>query len=184
MPSRRPSTTWPTWSSTGARARCCPRSRGWPLLPQVDDVAGADSLTIDDQGPVVGDVLRRALESMSGQLHAHAPSERHRQLAPARQDPNGRRPRSSRPAARARPPAWRSPSQVAGSGALPRPELSLHGMQIHRAVVLVAMMLIAVGALVLLLSNADGKSLVALAVVVLAAIAGGIGFSWKRYYRR
>ncbi len=57
-------------------------------------------------------------------------------------------------------------------------------MQIHRAVVLVAMMLISVGALVLLLSNADGKSLVALAVVVLAAIAGGIGFSWKRYYRR
>ena len=51
-------------------------------------------------------------------------------------------------------------------------------------VVLVAMMLISVGALVLLLSNADGKSLVALAVVVLAAIAGGIGFSWKRYYRR
>src|SRR5207302_2704572 len=97
---------------------------------------------------------------------------------------DGPRPRWSRPAALAQPPASRSPSQVAGSGALPRPELSLHGMQIHRAVVLVAMMLIAVGALVLLLSNADGKSLVALAVVVLAAIAGGIGFSWKRYYRR
>ena len=57
-------------------------------------------------------------------------------------------------------------------------------MQIHRAVVLVAMMLLGIGALVLLLSNADGKSLIALAVVVLAAIAGGIGFSWKRYYRR
>ena len=57
-------------------------------------------------------------------------------------------------------------------------------MQIHRAVVLVAMMLLGVGALVLLLSNADGKSLVALAVVALVAIAGGIGFSWKRYYRR
>ncbi|HET7465751.1 MAG TPA: hypothetical protein VFL29_03725 [Candidatus Dormibacteraeota bacterium] len=57
-------------------------------------------------------------------------------------------------------------------------------MQIHRAIVLLAMMLLAVGALVLLLSNADGKSLVALGVVAAAAIAGGIGFSWKRYYRR
>lgn len=57
-------------------------------------------------------------------------------------------------------------------------------MQIHRAVVLVAMMLIGVGALVLLLSNAGGQSLIALAVVVLAAIAGGIGFSWNRYFRR
>ena len=57
-------------------------------------------------------------------------------------------------------------------------------MRIHRAAVLVTMMLISVGALVLLLSSADGKSLIALAVVVLAAIAGGIGFSWKRYYRR
>ena len=45
-------------------------------------------------------------------------------------------------------------------------------------------MLVAVGALALLLSDADGKSLVALVVVVVAAIAGGIGFSWKRYYRR
>lgn len=57
-------------------------------------------------------------------------------------------------------------------------------MRIHRAVVLVAMKLIGVGALVLLLSSAGGQSLIALAVVVLAAIAGGIGFSWKRYYRR
>lgn len=57
-------------------------------------------------------------------------------------------------------------------------------MQIHRAVVLVAMMLIGVGALVLLLSAAGGQSLIALAVVVLAAIAGGIGFSWNRYFRR
>jgi hypothetical protein len=57
-------------------------------------------------------------------------------------------------------------------------------MQIHRAIVLVAMMLVALGTLVLLLANADGKSLVALGVVALAAIAGGIGFSWKRYYRR
>jgi len=30
----------------------------------------------------------------------------------------------------------------------------------------------------------DGRSLVALCVVLVAAAAGGIGFSWKRYYRR
>jgi hypothetical protein len=63
-------------------------------------------------------------------------------------------------------------------------EAKLDRMQIHRAVVLVAMMVIALGALVLLLSSAGGQSLIALAVVGVAAIAGGIGFSWKRYYRR
>lgn len=57
-------------------------------------------------------------------------------------------------------------------------------MQIHRAIVLVAMMLLGVGALVLLLGDAGGKSLVALVVVVLLAIAGGVGFSWNRYFRR
>ncbi len=61
-------------------------------------------------------------------------------------------------------------------------------MKIHRAVTLVAMMLLAVGALALLLvsgiANFDSHSLIALIVVVLAAAAGGIGFSWKRYYRR
>jgi hypothetical protein len=57
-------------------------------------------------------------------------------------------------------------------------------MQIHRAIVLVAMMLVGLGTLALLLTGADGKSLVALGVVAVAAIAGGIGFSWKRYYRR
>ncbi len=57
-------------------------------------------------------------------------------------------------------------------------------MKIHRAIVLVAMMLLAVGALVLLVADSEGKGLIALGVVLVAAIAGGIGFSWKRYYRR
>jgi hypothetical protein len=57
-------------------------------------------------------------------------------------------------------------------------------MKIHRAVVLVAMMLLAVGVLALLLMDSAGQSLVALGIVVLAAAAGGIGFSWKRYFRR
>jgi hypothetical protein len=34
------------------------------------------------------------------------------------------------------------------------------------------------------ISTFDGRSLVALCVVLVAAAAGGIGFSWKRYYRR
>ena len=57
-------------------------------------------------------------------------------------------------------------------------------MKLHRAVVLVAMMLVAVGTLALLMASAGGQSLIALAVVLVAAAIGGIGFSWKRYYRR
>ena len=61
-------------------------------------------------------------------------------------------------------------------------------MKLHRAATLVAMMVLAIGMLVLMMVTAldrlDGRSLVALAVVVIAAAAGGIGFSWKRYYRR
>ena len=30
----------------------------------------------------------------------------------------------------------------------------------------------------------DGRSLIALAVVVVLAAIGGIGFSWRRYFRR
>ena len=56
-------------------------------------------------------------------------------------------------------------------------------MKIHRAVVLIAMMLLAVGALALLIGDADGKSLVALVIVVVAAAIGGIAFSWKRYFQ-
>jgi hypothetical protein len=61
-------------------------------------------------------------------------------------------------------------------------------MKVHRAVTLVAMMLLGLGVLLLLLvgglGTLDSHSLIALGVVVLGAAAGGIGFSWKRYYRR
>lgn len=46
------------------------------------------------------------------------------------------------------------------------------------------MMLLAVGALVLLIGDAGGKSLVALGVVLVAAAIGGVAFSWKRYFQR
>jgi hypothetical protein len=50
------------------------------------------------------------------------------------------------------------------------------------------MMLLAVGALVLLVAGAigtfDAHSLIALGVVVVAAAAGGVAFSWKRYFSR
>ena len=61
-------------------------------------------------------------------------------------------------------------------------------MKLHRAITLVAMMLLAVGALALLLiggiANFDSHSLIALGVVVVAAAAGGVGFSWNRYFKR
>lgn len=61
-------------------------------------------------------------------------------------------------------------------------------MQIHRAVTLVVMMLLAAGLLVLMTASAigsfDNHSLIALGVVVVAAAVSGIAFSWKRYYRR
>ena len=50
------------------------------------------------------------------------------------------------------------------------------------------MMLLAIGLLVMMTASAigsfDNRSLIALGVVVIAAAAGGIAFSWKRYYRR
>ena len=61
-------------------------------------------------------------------------------------------------------------------------------MKLHRAITLVVMMLLAVGALALLLvagiARFDSHSLIALVVVLIAAAAGGVGFSWKRYYKR
>jgi multidrug resistance efflux pump len=61
-------------------------------------------------------------------------------------------------------------------------------MQLHRAITLVVMILLAIGLLVMMtasaISNFDNRSLIALGVVVVAAAAGGIAFSWKRYYRR
>ncbi len=55
-------------------------------------------------------------------------------------------------------------------------------MKLHRAIVLVAMMLLAIGALALLVADAGGKSLLALGIVLVAAALGGAGFSWKRYF--
>jgi len=61
-------------------------------------------------------------------------------------------------------------------------------MKLHRAITLVVMMLLAVGALVLLAAGAigtfDAHSLIALGVVLAAAAAGGVAFSWKRYFSR
>jgi len=52
----------------------------------------------------------------------------------------------------------------------------------------VVMMLLAVGLLILMTAGAiasfDSRSLIALAVVVVAAAASGVAFSWKRYYKR
>ena len=56
-------------------------------------------------------------------------------------------------------------------------------MKIHRAIVLIAMMLLAVGSLALLIADSAGKSLAALVFVVVAAAIGGIAFSWKRYFQ-
>jgi drug/metabolite transporter (DMT)-like permease len=61
-------------------------------------------------------------------------------------------------------------------------------VQVHRAITLIVMMLIAVGLVVLLtagaISRIDGKSLIALAVVLVAAAIGGVAFSWNRYFKR
>ena len=61
-------------------------------------------------------------------------------------------------------------------------------MKIHRAATLVAIMLLAIGVLAVMMVTAvatfDSRSLIALVVVLVAAAVGGIGFSWKRYYRR
>ncbi len=50
------------------------------------------------------------------------------------------------------------------------------------------MTVLGVGALALLLAGAarsmDGRSLIALAVVVVGAAAGGVAFSWKRYFAK
>lgn len=60
-------------------------------------------------------------------------------------------------------------------------------MKLHRAIVLVLMMLAAVGLFGLLtvgaIASFDSHSLVALAVVLVAAAISGIAFSWKRYFK-
>lgn len=60
--------------------------------------------------------------------------------------------------------------------------------RLHRAVVLVLMMLLAVGLIVMFTAGAvatfDSHSLIALAVVLVAAAVSGVAFSWKRYTNR
>lgn len=61
-------------------------------------------------------------------------------------------------------------------------------MRLHRAATLVVMMLLAVSLFAVMTAGAvgsfDSHSLIALGVVVVVAAAGGVAFSWKRYYRR
>ena len=61
-------------------------------------------------------------------------------------------------------------------------------MKLHRAVVLVVMMLLGIGLVVLMtatgIANFDSHSLIALVVVLVAAAISGVAFSWKRYSRR
>src|SRR5256885_6720108 len=68
----------------------------------------------------------------------------------------------------------------------PLPTLGkLTRVKLHRAIVLVVMMLIAVGAFVLLtaagIANFDSHSLIALVVVVVAAALGGGPLRWERH---
>jgi hypothetical protein len=60
-------------------------------------------------------------------------------------------------------------------------------MKVRAATLLIVMLLTVVVLALMMLSAVatfDGRSLVALGVVLVVAAAGGIGFSWKRYYRR
>jgi O-antigen/teichoic acid export membrane protein len=59
--------------------------------------------------------------------------------------------------------------------------------RLHRAGILVALMLFGVLWLVFTFpdpARIDRQSLIALAVVIVLAAIGGIGFSWGRYFRR
>jgi hypothetical protein len=61
-------------------------------------------------------------------------------------------------------------------------------VKVHRAIVLVVMMVLTLGLIVLLtvsgISSFDTHSLIALAVVVVAAAISGVAFSWNRYFKR
>ena len=61
-------------------------------------------------------------------------------------------------------------------------------MKVHRAIVLVVMMAMAVALIVLFtasgIASFDAHSLIALGVVVAAAAISGVAFSWKRYNKR
>ncbi len=59
--------------------------------------------------------------------------------------------------------------------------------RIHRAAVIVVLILFSIVWLIFTIPNPsriDRQSLIALGVVILLAAAGGIGFSWGRYFRR
>jgi hypothetical protein len=59
-------------------------------------------------------------------------------------------------------------------------------MKIHRAVTLAVMLVISLTLIAAMtwqgVQSWDGRSLAALAVVVVAAAISGIAFSWKRYF--
>jgi hypothetical protein len=61
-------------------------------------------------------------------------------------------------------------------------------MKLHRAIVLVVMMLMALGLVVLLtaagIASFDSHSLIALGVVLAVAAISGVAFSWNRYFKR
>ena len=61
-------------------------------------------------------------------------------------------------------------------------------MKLHRAIVLIVLMVLGVGMFALFtatgIANFDSRSLIALVVVLVAAAISGIAFSWKRYSRR
>jgi hypothetical protein len=61
-------------------------------------------------------------------------------------------------------------------------------VKIHRAVTLAVMLLISLVLVAALtvqgVQQWNGRSLIALSVVVVAAAIGGIAFSWKRYFGR
>jgi hypothetical protein len=59
---------------------------------------------------------------------------------------------------------------------------------VHRAIVLVVLMVLTLGLIVLMIASGiasfDMHSLVALTVVVVAAAISGVAFSWNRYFKR
>jgi hypothetical protein len=61
-------------------------------------------------------------------------------------------------------------------------------VKVHRAIVLVLMMVLTLGLIVLMtasgIASFDAHSLVALTVVVVAAAISGVAFSWNRYFKR
>jgi hypothetical protein len=61
-------------------------------------------------------------------------------------------------------------------------------LKIHRAITLAVMLVISLILVAAMtwqgVQSWNGRSLIALVVVVVAAAVGGIAFSWKRYSRR